>query len=214
MAKLAPPNRLENAERNAHARMRGLFGNEITPYPLMLTVADEGGNTSREEVYCFAPYEVFAELYRHPDQWKLSMQGPRGDTAAGWFWDHVKTYRSDHHIFQDQNWAEYITSTIPMDFHSDGVEIYSGTEFLVFSWSSAMVCDITSYDLQMPILIIEKQKYIPGVTDVQIVNFIKWNIDVLESGNHPSLNHDGEKFDNSSFRYDRQCQPLAGGWFA
>ena len=142
------------------------------------------------------------------------MLGPRGEAAAGWFWDHVKTYRDNHHIFQDQSWAAYINSTIPMDFHSDGVEVYTGTEFLVFSWSSAVVSDITSYDLQMPIMIIEKQKYIPGVTDVQLVNFIKWNIDVLENGNHPGLSHDGEPFERGSFREQRQGQPLAGGWLA
>ena len=71
MAKLAAPERLENAERNAHARMRGLFGNEISPYPVTFTVAGESGKPSREDIYCFAPYEVFAELHRHPDQWKL-----------------------------------------------------------------------------------------------------------------------------------------------
>eukprot|EP00959_Pyramimonas_sp_CCMP1952_P237370 4960939-Pyramimonas_sp.AAC.1 len=111
---------------------------------------------------------------------------------------------------------DYVSSTIPIDFHSDGVEVFNGVEYIVFSWSSALVSGGSSYDMQMPIMIIEKGKYVLGKTDVELISFIKWNLEVLESGYHPKRDHRNVAFPPRSLRA-RLAQTesvLGNGWFA
>jgi hypothetical protein len=57
---------------------------------------------------------------------------------------------------------------------------------------------------------VEEMRKVPHVTDKQIIEFIKWNIEVMMAGVHPSVGFKGAPL--SPERAARAGQPLAGGW--
>ena len=70
--------------------------------------------------------------------------------------------------------------------------------------------------MQMPICIIEKDAYIRGKTDIELVSFIKWNLEIMERGVHPKTDHKNLPFPSRSLRAQlaQTDSILAHGWFA
>ena len=62
-----------------------------------------------------------------------------------------------------------------------------------------------------PLCVIATASIVPGTTDKQIIDYIAWNFDVLESGVFPECGYLGASLDQA--RSARSLQTLAGGWF-
>ncbi len=74
---------------------------------------------------------------------------------------------------------------------SDGPEIFDGTEFHIFSWSSALSYQGDVLSSKMLICCIEEDLLTTKAID-ELIHFLKWNIDVMESGVHPTFDHNGQ----------------------
>ena len=199
----------KNVERDARRRMNNLFGIQLQPYNIMVTVSTDSGMTTSTSLPTLPVFEVFSELHRHQRMFHKSILGPRGHAGPTHFWKSLSS--KSHHVATSPDWEEYRNSTVPLDFHVDGVEVFRGTEYSVWSWSSSLVHGIHSYDMQFPLCVIATASIVPGTTDKQIIDYIAWNFDVLESGLFPECGYLGASLDQA--RPSRSLQTLAGGWF-
>jgi hypothetical protein len=60
--------------------------------------------------------------------------------------------------------------------------------------------------------LIEQDRKVPNITDTELVRFVKYNLEVLESGVHPHTDYMGRPLDNA--RAKLSGKPLANGWRA
>ncbi len=185
-------NLLNGNQGNAQRRLKFLYGIELEPFAIKLDVKDAGGEVVRKDFHILLMWEVLHEVQKIQKQFELSMLGPCGVDGPLHFWDNVATSRT-HFVNEDPEWAPYRASTVPVDIHVDGIETYSNVPFLSYSWSSSLVSNICSFDLQFPILIVDEDELIWGVTDVQIVEAINFMVLVLGSGVVPEFDHLGRK---------------------
>jgi hypothetical protein len=111
-----------------------------------------------------------------------------------------------HHLLA----SPHLDSTIPIAVHSDGGEIFASTEYSIYSWSSALVSDINTFDYRFLICLLPEDLKIKWSSDHEIIDFILWNIRVLEDGIHPSHDHLGRVL--TGHRAAKAGKPLATGW--
>lgn len=114
---------------------------------------------------------------------------------------------SDHHIHGCRHLP--LDRTIPLSFHSDGVDMYNGTPFRVYQISSALAHDIDVEDGKLFNGALE-EKLCTSATNSRVTSYWQWNLDILESGIHPAKDFDGNPW--LDFRKDRAGQPLMGDW--
>ncbi len=114
---------------------------------------------------------------------------------------------NSHHIL-----SKSPGGVIPISVHSDGGEIYRSNEYSIYSWSSALVQDINTWDYKFLVCLMPEDLKIKWVTDGEIVTFIIWNIEVMESGIFPSTDHLGRPL--TGRRATMAGKPLAVGWRA
>jgi len=74
---------------------------------------------------------------------------------------------------------------IPILFHSDGAEVFKGTEFHMFSWSSALVHKGDVLDRKFLIWCIEESLFVPGKTIEELIRYFSWNNDIMHGGCYP-----------------------------
>ena len=102
----------------------------------------------------------------------------------------LESITSPHYVVSAKEWSDYRSTTIPISIHVDGIEIFAGVEYFVYSWSSSLTHDIDSYDMQFPVLIVEAAACTSD-TVADIVEVLKWSLDVMEYGRFPSADHVG-----------------------
>lgn len=105
--------------------------------------------------------------------------------------------------------ADY-SFVLPIQHHADGATFMNKIEYNIFSMSSAMTCG-NSFDTKFPIAILETERFIDGVTEREIVDYITWCQTVLQSGTWPMRGYRGERF-SSGYRYHHMGESLAGPW--
>ena len=88
-------------------------------------------------------------------------------------------------------------------------EVYKDVEYSVWSWTSALVDDCDTLNSRHLIALVDEHLKVPLVTDEQLVSFVKYNLEVLESGVHPHEGWNGVKLDKA--RAKKAGLPLAGG---
>ena len=107
--------------------------------------------------------------------------------------------------------------TIPLVFHIDGVEVYSGTEANVWSMSSALTTGHT-HDIKIPLLaVMEEEMSDRGVRQAlhqHVVKFLAWSLTHCATGKWPIVGVDGETFPGHTLRHTLAGVDLAGGWRA
>ena len=104
------------------------------------------------------------------------------------------------------DYAQYADRVIPTPWHGDGVEVFDGTEFHVFSWSSALAYAGDALDEKMLIVCIEEARVVESTMSA-IIAYFAWNDKVLLSGRHPSCDHLGRPFTDCP-RAAKAGQPL------
>jgi hypothetical protein len=70
---------------------------------------------------------------------------------------------------------------------------------------------MNSHDARHLIVTVEEHRKSPR-TDAEIVNYLAWNLHVMETGLHPFVDHHGNPLDK--YRASLAGTPLAGGWRA
>ncbi len=115
----------------------------------------------------------------------------------------------DHHIHAAADLP--LDTTIPLLFHSDGVDIYRGTPFRVYQVASALAHNIDFEDGRSFSGAMDEHDCTTE-TDAAIAAYMEWNFKILESGVHPETDFEGN--DWVGFRKDRANRQLMGGWRA
>lgn len=126
-----------NVSRDMHARFEHLYPMEVYPLPCHL-YQRHSWDIESTTVSCLAPYELFSSMYNFKRQFELSMFGPNGVTGVQDYWQqHMRSQWGREHPVNSKTEMDPAL-VIPWIWHSDGAEIFDGTEFHILSWSSAM----------------------------------------------------------------------------
>lgn len=96
--------------------------------------------------------------------------------------------------------------------HSDGGDIYRNTEYSIWSWASVLCDEINTFDTRFLIACVDEEQKVKDVTDAELVRYVLWNIEVMQSGVHPTHDHRGKPLVGQ--RLLRANTALAGGWRA
>ena len=200
-----------NVERDLHTRVRACYG--IEPYMLGVSVCVDGGAFEDVEIACIAPYEYFAAMFAAgTETFRKSILGLLGEATLSEYWERAgeTAWGKSHPVYTSNALADCWHRVIPTYWHADGVEIYTDQEFHIFSWSSALAWNSNEYDQVHFLTMVAESSLIENVTYNQIVSFIKWNLNVLMSGKHPSKDNLGNEFPPGGLRSQKVGCWLAG----
>jgi hypothetical protein len=156
-----------------------------------------------------APYEVFAAIHSFGPQFNHFFLGHDGAVGVGDYWTQYGM-SMDHHIPREHASAQ--GSYIPLYVHSDGGEVYNNEEYSIWSWSSALVQGCNTWDYKFFMCMVPERRKFLEVTESEIVDFLVWNIQVLESKKFPSHDHLQRLLTGN--RAHLAGQALAGDWGA
>ena len=198
-------------ERNLHSRFASEYA--VEPFYISLTLHDrETWRPQVQLVATVAPYEIFSALYAAPGAPFRTTMMPTGEDAVGRYWDDAlrSSWGRNHACNCDPNLSIHRCRVIPVAYHSDGVEVYDGTEFHVFSWSSLLANKGDILDHKLLVCCIEENLLVKDKTFAELIFFFHWNNVVLESGEHPSADHLGKAFEPGSRRARLAGKPIAG----
>ena len=204
---------LTNCERDLHDAVKRLYKFDLNTWNIKVRVKHSTKPDAIEEIDlpALAPYEIFAEMYKSPPQFHLSMLGPDSTSAPEQYWDLLRENGEAHPANDDPELAPFRASLVPLYWHEDAGEIYKNTPVRVFSVRSATVSDISSGDQQFFTTCIEEHVSIDETND-DLAKWIRWNEEVLESRVHPYKDMYGKKL--TGRLAELAGTPLAGGWGA
>ena len=164
-----------------------------------------------------APHEILHMIFaKGEQQWVMSMIGADLQEGVDQFWEMSsrEEWFKAHPGCRDR---EILKRTIPLVFHIDGVEVYSGTEANVWSMSSALTTGHT-HDIKIPLLaVMEEEMSDRGVRQAlhqHVVKFLAWSLTHCATGKWPIVGVDGETFPGHTLRHTLAGVDLAGGWRA
>ena len=132
------------SERNAERDLHRAFGMQypVEPFFIPLTLNKrEGPGTETVSTPTLAPYELFHALWAEGGQRQFALSlFPRGSESVPAYWKGLErsTWGRNHTVNSTQALRSRRHLVVPTVWHSDGAEIFSGTEFHIFSWSSAL----------------------------------------------------------------------------
>lgn len=183
--------------------MKQLYGVRLAPFYIWISTKGENETVKRTQLATLAPYEVFAEIFRLKVHQK-SLLGKCSEADVLQYWQLLsRGFR--HHIMDIADFP--LEKTVPIFVHSDGGDIYKHREYSITSWSSALCEDINTYDVRFLICALVQDDKIPEITDQEIVEYIVWNLEVIESGHHPYRDHVGQQLTGARAR--KAGTPLA-----
>ena len=181
--------RLTNVERDMHRRARHLHGVELEAWSLPLTAQSAYDGPVEETFGAIAPHELFAAVHGvGGDQFRLSFLGDAGPEGVADYWSQY-AMSMEHHVCVEHGPER--GSFIPVFIHSDGGEVYNNEEYSIWSWSSALVSGVNTWDMKQFICMLPERMRIPGVTDACIVQFLAWSFGVLEGKVYPGSDLSG-----------------------
>ena len=98
---------------------------------------------------------------------------------------------------------------IPIQHHCDGASFMNKVEYTIWSVSSATTRGNT-FDTKMLITILESDLLVDYVTEKEVVGYLTWCQEVLQSGLWPQKGYKGEAL--SGYRWQHRGESLAGPW--
>ena len=152
------------------------------------SVDGEFRTITKHTVHALPPSKIFAALSQNAAQFKKTMLGGEDPHIVAKYWQHVAAGGSTHRLATDPGLDQLAARTVPIYWHVDGVEIYNGTSYTVYSWCSPLACDQNVYDFMIPCLVIEASRMVPGITEKEIVTYLESEHVKLRAG----VNDDGE----------------------
>ena len=205
---------MSNLERDLHVRTRTIFGLDLEPYMLPLTIHPDTTMARKTvDVATLAPYEVLDAIVRHGSVEKCLL-GPDGTDSFESYWANLdRSARGREHPVNKNPKPRALRRWIcPTIWTSDGIEVYNGDEYHAFMWSSATNYRAHWLDQRYFILVLAESSLVPGVTLTEVADYEVWNDKVMESGIKPHLDHLGNKFPPGSRREREAGEPLAQGY--
>ena len=157
-------------ERNLHSRFASEYA--VEPFYISLTLHDrETWRPQVQLVATVAPYEIFSALYAAPGAPFRTTMMPTGEDAVGRYWDDAlrSSWGRNHACNCDPNLSIHRCRVIPVAYHSDGVEVYDGTEFHVFSWSSLLANKGDILDHKLLVCCIEENLLVKDKTFAELI---------------------------------------------
>ena len=162
-----------------------------------------------------SPHEVMHAVHSMGGkQWAVTMMGLDLQEGIDEFWrrSSVEDWFKAHPGCQD---PALLKRTIPLVFHVDGVEVYSGCEANIWSMSSAVASGHTP-DVNIPILaVMEEEMSMTGVRKalhLEVCKFLAWSLEFCASGKGPAQGYYKETFPRTRLRHSLSNEFLAGGW--
>ena len=147
-----------------------------------------------------------------------SMLGPTGRDGLRKFWENASGQRwcDEHPALPHLD----LDHTIPLVFHCDGAEVYTNSEFYIWSFSSLMPCRCHALDCKFQIVKIPHESMRDPDVKSEIMRtipmFIAWCCDVCAHGFAPPHDFYGDPWPKGSVmeRLHLESIPLFGPWRA
>ena len=192
-----------NAERDFHAWTRGLYGVHIDPYNLWVDVQlPEQVDVVPIAVPCLLVYEVMnAVAEAGTMQAAMSLLGPAGHRGVQEFWEAamLEPWGKRHPALDPQGTCvQDLRKLIPTWWHVDGAEIFRNSEFVTWSWCSAVAESLNVWDYKflyclLPALLMQMKPVFKRINDA-IAQLIGWDLRVCEGGVGPARGFYNEPF--------------------
>ena len=200
----------KNVTRDMHRQMSPLY--PIKPMIISVRLRNiVQGTIEPTDIAVLPPYELVAALGKNPALFNLVNLGNKDRSCIAKYWDN--TMRSDWGKAHPANTSLSASRDrlVPKIWHSDGAQVFDGTEFHVFSTSSAVshgVGDIL--DQKLLVCIIETARLVKESFE-DIEWFLTWDNFVQEGRVHPEEDHLGQPFaGRDPDRAMRATWPLTG----
>lgn len=205
------------ASGNCHRDFLSTFckDNGVTiAFEIEIPVRDpKTGKNGRETASLFLPHQLFADLaISYPDQ--FDQMFATGDCKS--FWKNVEAVGDQrlqgHPICLDKRTGfaqKHVVDahrTIPLFMHADGVEFQTRDSILCWSWGG-LLPQYNSLATNMLCCAVPKTCTIES-TWQPLMKYIKWSLESLQDGTHPSVGPDNEPLPKGSWLEKMAGQPL------
>ncbi len=204
----------QNEERDLLTWLQNLNGIDATPQFLKLMLNSK--KTSAEAVETRVPVLPIHEMIHSihgcgETEFRNRLLGPDGALGVKRYWENAlkQPWAQLHPTLKDPE------RTLPLYFHADGVEIYTSSEYVVWSWSTPTVKG-EPFDSQFPLMMIPA-KFMPTAemrieAERALVGYINYCFEVLLVGEFPDRDYYGNELEGKSRRL--AGKKIAGGWTA
>ena len=130
----------KHANKDIVKLCQGLYGSTLSPVWVPLRMREVDGSVRERACRVVLPFDVFGSMHKlSPLQFKRSMLPERDAPERYWS---ALAEGVDHHVNTDPAWSSKRARTVPLFYHSDGVQIYQKAPepMSIVSFSSALVC--------------------------------------------------------------------------
>ena len=205
-----------NAERDFHRWTHHLHGVEIDPYDLWVNVQlPDRQELTEIAVPCILAFEVINTIAKAGElQSNMSLLGPDGLDGPRKFWAAAQEepWGMKHPALEGHS-ARDLRNVIPIWFHIDGAEIYNNSEFVIWSWCSAVAEALNIWDYKflyclIPSMVMHVKSVFKQINDA-VTELIGWDLGICEIGYGPELGFYQEEFPANSSRSRLKGQALA-----
>ena len=195
---------------NSHRQIMSTFCPQVflpEGFPVKVVCIDPKTSLEKEEhASIFLPHLKFASLGTHYPAF-FHEQFSLGKGSLEKFWAGVEASGDDrlqgHPMCLEKHWRE---KTIPIFVHGDGVEYQSRDNLLVFSWGG-LLASMNSLKEHMLLAAFPKSCTSPK-TWPAIWKVLRWSLESLGKGIHPSLDWNGKPLEKGSPFYAQKGSPL------
>lgn len=145
-----------------------------------------------------------------------SLTGTFDRPAIREFWTHVRQLEEwkNHPLFASST-SEELGCTIPLIFHVDGAEFYTNSEYLVWSFSSALSSGDV-WDIKFPMVVLPHSAMhedgVAAEVHRRVAKLAAWSLKHAAKGIFPDKGMDGEEFHPKTLRFKMKGEPLGLGW--
>lgn len=181
-----PQEDVRNGERDLH-RWVHHRAQYLDIWNLKLDLQRPSSNKTEEAgVPCLLPFVLLHALWK-ADRWQKSCIGPGGIAGLRAFWKNAagQPWFEEHPALRTAD----LDYTIPLVFHCDGAEVYSNSEFYIWSVSSLMAKRCHVLDNKFQVLKIPHESMRVPEVKAEVMRvvpmFIAWCCDICASGIMP-----------------------------
>jgi len=179
------------------------------------------GQVALEPVQMLPVHGMIHVLHKHyAKQWANMFIGQKGD--LGKFWDTVRGDDPRLHAYQSRlaMKPDYKTKCVPLALHGDGVPVFKGGKSMYIVSATSLMASGSNVDQKLLIAsdwshMLAKSNMDTGKDTVANAwKVVRWDMDALWSGMHPTKYWDGNGWPENSLEATLAGTPLADGYCA
>ena len=188
-------------------RNRDLFRWLKLPYDPYVVELPLVKRQSRDKVVCeeavamTLPTDLICEMHKH-GVFHLTIYGPEGHSSLRSYW-----------ASEDPCWLRKaglygrdLSNCIPTFWHEDSVPSFKDESYNFFSWGS--LSELGAFQSRNCLVGLPSSRMVARTREC-IVSVIRWNMEALAQGIHPTCDHKGNPWPSGSLRAARAGLPLA-----